>query len=72
VRTHGDDSLLVIIEKPIEVTAGDCLRITGTVGQYHVTMEAEGVPPVRYDKYEKYETEPVLYDARVEQLPAPG
>jgi hypothetical protein len=36
-----------------------------------VTIEEEGVPPVRYDRHEKYETEEFIYDARVEQLAAP-
>lgn len=66
---NGDDSLLVVTENPIDVAVGDLVRITGTVGQYHVTMKAEGVPPVPYDQYEKYETEPFLHDARVEPLP---
>jgi hypothetical protein len=67
---HGDDSLLVIAGEPLDVAVGDIVRITGTVGQYHVTMEEEGVPPVPYDQYEKYETEAFLYDAKIEPLPA--
>jgi len=68
---YGDESLLVIMKQPVDVAVGDVIRITGTVGQYHMTMEeAEGVPPVQYDVYEDYESEEYLYDATVE--PAGG
>ncbi|MGH8966374.1 MAG: hypothetical protein ACRDXB_13755 [Actinomycetes bacterium] len=70
--SHGDESLLVIARHPLEVALGDMVRITGTVGQYHVTMEAEGVPPVQYDMYEKYETEAYLSDATVEPIGGGG
>ncbi|MHA6626794.1 hypothetical protein ACU61A_15275 [Pseudonocardia sichuanensis] len=69
---YGEDSLLVVTEQPVEVAVGDVLRVTGTVGQYHVTMEEEGVPPVPYDQYEKYETEAFLHHAAVEPLPPAG
>ncbi|WP_345613084.1 hypothetical protein [Pseudonocardia adelaidensis] len=66
---HGDDSRLVITQG-VDVAVGDVVQFTGTVGQHDVTMEAEAIPPVRHDKCEKYESEPFLYDARVEALPA--
>lgn len=67
---YGDESLLVIAKQPLDVAVGDVVRITGTVGQYHVTIEEEGVPPVPYDVYEDYESEEYLYGATVE--PAGG
>jgi hypothetical protein len=69
---YGDESLLVIAQHPLDVAVGDVVRITGTVGQYHVTAEEEGVPPVQYDMYEDYESEEYLHDATVEPIDAGG
>ncbi len=68
-REYGEDSLLVQAPQPIEARPGQVVRVTGTVGQYHVFLESEGVPPVQGDMFEEYETEAYLYDAAVEPLP---
>jgi hypothetical protein len=67
---YGEESLLVRTVEPVGVVQGQVVRAVGTVGQYHLFLEEEGVPPVQYDMYEEYETEPYLYDATVEVLGA--
>jgi hypothetical protein len=64
---YGDDSLLVVTAEPTRVRAGDEVRATGTVGQYHRVLDDD---PMQYGLYEDYLTEAYLYDARLEPVPA--
>lgn len=68
-RDYGEDSLLVQTPDPVQVEQGQRVRVTGTVGQFHLLSE-DDYAPGSYDRYEKYETEAYVYDAVVEPVPA--
>jgi hypothetical protein len=64
----GDATLLVSTGDPVEVTKGEVVRVTGTVGQFHESFPVQGVPYIQESLYSKHATESYLYDASVEPL----
>lgn len=64
-REYGEDNLLVQTSSPVEVEEGQQVRVTGTVGQFHLLSE-DDYAAGSYDLYEKYETKAYVYDAVVE------
>lgn len=64
-RAYGDDSLLVQTSMPVQVRPGQTVRVTGTVGQYHIQADSE-TGYMQNDRYEKYETEAYIHTATVQ------
>lgn len=63
---YGEGTLLVVTSEPVEVEKGEVVRVTGTVGQFHISAPSEEVPYIQHDLYSKHETHSYLYDATVE------
>ncbi|MDR7301442.1 hypothetical protein [Haloactinomyces albus] len=64
----GDDTLLVVTSRPVEIEEGRVVRVTGTAGQLHYSFPSEQVPYIQRGLYAKYATEAYLYEASVEPL----
>lgn len=64
-----DEKLVVVTDRPVEVSKDEAVRVTGTVGQLHHSAPSEEVPYLQQALYTRYETEPYLYHASVEPLP---
>lgn len=60
------DTLLVVTTQPVDLAQGQLVRVTGTVGQFHISPPSEEAPYRQMDLYSKAETKAYLYDATVE------
>jgi hypothetical protein len=67
---YGDASLLVVTDEPVDVQAGDVLRITGTVARYHATTGTADPLDQEVEPGEVDELEEFLHGATVEPVPA--
>jgi hypothetical protein len=61
----GAQKLTVVTDRPVEVSKNDVVRVTGTVGQLHLSAPSEGVPYIQRELYATPETKPYLYHATV-------
>lgn len=66
----GDVKLTVVTDRPIAVSKDAVVRVTGTVGQLHLSAPSDRVPYIQRDLYASQETKAYLYHATVEPLPA--
>ncbi len=64
----GDEELLVVTTRPVEVVRDSAVRVTGTVGQLHRSDPSQQVPYVQRGLYTEHQTEAYLYDATVGPL----
>jgi len=65
-----DAKLLVVTDQPVDVSEGQAVRVTGTVGQLHTSFPSDHVPYEQEDLYTRYDTKPYLYHGAVERLAA--